>query len=47
MNTGVHVTFWIMVFSGVRPEEGFLGHMLVFSFLRELHIVLHSGYINL
>ena len=49
MNIGVHVSFRIMVFSRyvgrcriARSYDGF-----IFSFLKNFHIVLHSGYTNL
>ena len=49
MNIGVHVSFWIMVFSGYMPCSGIVvsyGNS-IFSFLSNLYIVLHSGCINL
>ena len=49
MNIVVHITFWIITFSRYMPRSGTAESYdnSIFSFLRHIHIVLHSGCTNL
>ena len=42
MNTGAHISFWIMFFCRFMPRSGSYDSS-IFSFSRNFHTILHSG----
>ena len=49
VNNGIHVSFSVLVSSGYMPRSGIARPYggFISSFLRNLHTIFHSGYINL
>ena len=41
---GMHLSFWVRIFSRYIPSVGSVDHMVTFSFLGNLHTVLRSGW---